>query len=275
MATKEKKVDIYKRFETIRDFIRYIDTNKTTPVFEGHENSKDGGSRFSGTSSLDAATDLILYGDKNLAKKLNDAGLEKERTKIFKTREHRQLVSSVVGAVPNVPAYIAGSPNSMVTYRNKRVKQRVVNVAYNCAVFGGYSADSIVAASVKLLIALMKIEAGGTNVNLYAVNLDTTKHGTVSYSIRVKTAGQKFDVLKMAYPIAHPSMNRRHKFRFTEVTEGVPSSFLHGYGCPEDNDDTIRKHFARHGLKLDRAFNYESLAYMGVEDIIKAILTGE
>ena len=272
---KKQGVNLYRRFDSLTAFQSYLDSNKVTDTFAGHVYSAAKDYDFTRTDSYEQAVSLMLYGDKQLAKMLDDAGLSAARTKIYRERDRRKLVSTVVGAVPNVPAYISGSPNSMIVYRQHKVKQHVVNVAYNCAVSGGTSSRTIIESAVRLLTALMKIEAAGTQVNLYAVNMDSTRDGVNSFSIRIKTAGQKFDLLKMCYPIAHPSMNRRHKFRYTEVTEGVPESFRFGYGCPETDDAKIKKHFDSHGLKLDRAFNCQSLQSMSVERIIEAITTGE
>ena len=271
----KKQVDLYRRFDSLTAFQSYLDNNKVTDTFASYTGSTTKDYDFTHTDNYEQAVSLMLYGDKQLAKMLDDAGLSAARTKIYRIRDRRKLVSTVVGAVPNVPAYISGSPNSMITYRQHKIKQHVVNVAYNCAVYGGTSSRTIIDAAVRLLTALMKIEAAGTQVNLYAVNLDSTDDGTNSFSIRIKTAGQKFDVLKMCYPIAHPSMNRRHKFRYTEVTEGIPASFRFGYGRPETDDGEIKKHFDGHGLKLDRAFNCQSLQYMSVDSIIDAITTGK
>lgn len=263
---------IYKRFENVKSFSEYLERGETQPNFKGEESSQDGTYRFTGTESYEAANDLMLYGDKVLRDKIEKAGVSDVRTNIRRYTTHKTMYSSVVGAIPNVPAYLAGAPNSMIAIKNTKQKQNVVTIGYNSAVRGGVDADDIVEGGAKLISALMILEAKGIKANVYCLDLDTMGKEYVSYAIKIKSSGQKFDTLRMAYFMAHPSMNRRHKFRFTEVTEGVTKSFVGGYGYPENDDERIVNHFEAQKLHLDAAFNHESLRGASVEDIIKKIL---
>ena len=264
---------IYKRFDNVKTFAEYLENGTTQPVFVGYQYSKTKDRDFTGTANFDEAHSLMLYGDKNLQKKIEAAGVSDLRTNIRKYVAKRQVYSSVVGAMPNVPAYLAGAPNSMINVRKQKQNQTVVNVGYNSAVFGGVDAVDIIRGGAKLVAALMILEAKGIKANVYCLDLDTEGSEYVSYSIKIKSSGQKFDTLRMAYFLAHPSMNRRHKFRFEEVTEGISSHFVFGYGRPETNDNTIKKHFhEKCHLDLDAAFNYESLSNMTTDQIINRIL---
>lgn len=265
---------IFKKFDSIKSFNDYLNKGTVQPNFTGAEYSKTkelDGSWYK-TSDYKQATDLLLFGDKELQKKIEAAGVSDVRTNIYKNMTRKQMYSSVVGAAPNVPAYISGAPNSMIAIRQTKVRQKVVNVAYNCAVYGGTSVDSIINSCAKLISALMLIEAKGVRINLYAVDFDTEPGEYVSFAIKIKSAGQHFDTLKMSYPMAHPSMNRRHKFRFTEITEGVSRYFRTGYGHPESDTEKTLKHFSEHGLKLDACFCNETLTGRSVEEIVKSIL---
>lgn len=267
---------IYKRFENVKTFAEYLENGTTQPNFKNYEFSKTKDIDFTSTKDFDEAHGLMLYGDKELQKKIEKAGVSDIRTNIRKFVAKRQVYSSVVGAMPNVPAYLAGAPNSMINVRKQKQKQTVVNVGYNSAVFGGVGAKDIVLGGAKLVAALMILEAKGIKANVFCLDLDIVGKNFVSYSIKIKSSGQKFDTLRMAYFLAHPSMNRRHKFRFTEVTEGVSKGFVCGYGYPETNDKKIVEHFAKNcKLKLDAAFNYKSLSCMTTEQIINRILGEE
>lgn len=264
---------IYKRFDNVKTFAEYLENGTTQPVFKYYECSKTDDSEFAGTNSFEEAHGLMLYGDKNLQKKIEMSGVSDVRTNIRKYVAKRQIYSCVVGAMPNVPAYLAGAPNSMINVRKQKQKQTVVNVGYNSAVFGGVRADDIVRGGAKLVAALMILEARGIKANVFCLDLDTEGKQYVSYSIKIKSSGQKFDTLRMAYFLAHPSMNRRHKFRFQEITEGITKDFTRGYGCPETDDKKIVEHFRNNcKLNLDAAFNHESLSEMTTEQIINRIL---
>lgn len=264
---------IYKRFDNVKTFAEYLENGTTQPVFMGYQYSKTTDRDFTGTANFDEAHGLMLFGDKNLQKKIEAAGVSDLRTNIRKYVAKRHVYSSVVGAMPNVPAYLAGAPNCMINVRKQKQKQTVVNVGYNSAVFGGVRADDIVRGGAKLVAALMILEAKGIKANVYCLDLDTVGSQYVSYSIKIKSSGQKFDTLRMAYFLAHPSMNRRHKFRFQEITESITKDFTRGYGCPETDDKKIVDHFRNNcKLNLDAAFNHASLAYMSTDEIIDRIL---
>lgn len=266
---------IYKRFDNVKTFAEYIDNGKTQKNFEHYTASISGSKYFTGSEDFPSAHKLLLYGDKNLQKKIEAAGVSDVRTNIRKYVVRRELYSSVVGAVPNVPAYLAGAPNSMVNIRMKKQRHTVVNVGYNSAVLAGVNADNIVKCGARLVSALMILEARGIKSNVYCLDLDVLERQYVSYSIKIKSSGQKFDTLRMAYFLAHPSMNRRHKFRFQEITDGVTKDFVScGYGQPETRAQKMIEHFKEQNLNLDAAFCYESLKNMSVEDIINTI-TGD
>ena len=111
MKTKE----IFKRYETIKSFNDYLNAGTLQPAF--HESSKIGSERFTGTASYEEAEQKMMTGDSELQKEIENAGVSQTRIKIQKHVLRRQTYSSVVGAIPNVPAYISGAPNSMIAQR--------------------------------------------------------------------------------------------------------------------------------------------------------------
>ena len=269
---RTKKNDIFKNFSNISELNHYLTTNETTEVFQNNENSKTGSSSWTGTESYDAANDFLLYGCNELRAKIEDAGVKKIRTEIKKYMTRRTIHSSVVGAAPNVPAFISGAPNCMMMYQQKRVKQRVGNVAYNMAISGSEGQDRINDTAAKLIAALMLTEAKGIRVNLYMFILAEKKGNLLGCSLKIKSSGQKFDVLKMAYPLAHSSMLRRHYLRYVEVTENVSPVYLNNYGSPVTNNAENKKYLAEHGLKCDVVTSFYDLRYKSVDDIVKVII---
>lgn len=262
--------DIYKSFNSIRDFEHYLSQGETQKGM--YEESKTGSHSFTHTHTYDEANDLLLYGDHKLRKKVEEQGVAKLKANLNKYVVKRQVFTSVQGFAPHVPNYIAGVPNSMINVRQKHVKQNVVTVFYNCAVSGCTSAEKITEAVTKLCCALIRLEAQGIRVNLYAGTLGSSEGQKVSFSVKVKSSGQPFDTLKMMYPLAHPSFNRRHKFRFVEVTDGVNANdWCYNYGTSETNDRKTAKFLKEHGLNVDAVFNYESASQETIEEMIEVI----
>lgn len=215
----------------------------------------------------------MLSGDSELQKKIEDAGVAQTRIKVQKQVARRQTYSSVVGAVPNVPAYISGAPNSMVSQKYVKVRQKVLNIGYGLTANGSTDKADIIEASAKVISALMQIEATGVRLSLFTL-FNATKNGhNIGYSLKVKDASRKFDTLRMAYPMAHSSFLRRQCFRFEEVTEGVPDCFASGYGAVPSGEAQA-EFFKSNGLKLDACLTFEQVRYLTVADIVKKIQDG-
>lgn len=262
---------IFKRFESIKAFEAYVSSGTVQPYFEGHMASHSGSLSFCGTKDYEDANNRLLYGDNELMKKILEKGVYETAAKLQNYANRRIYSAAVVGCAPHVPNYISGSPNGMIRTHVVRQPSPVVTFGYNTAVSRCVSKEDIIRATAEMVSAIMILEAKGIRVNFYAVDYDYKGDTTVSYAIKIKTAGEYMDLLKMVYPMAHPSMNRRHKFRFTEVTPGVPKSFVHGYGYPGTNENMMKKHFAQHGLKLDRCFCFDTVEGKTAEQIAEMV----
>lgn len=271
MARKKSTMpDVYKSFASLKEFEHYLTVSKKLVGMPNE--SKDGDYTFTNTESYDKANNLMLYGDYNLREKIEKQGVAKLKANLNKYVVRRQVFTSVQGFAPNVPNYIAGVPNSMINVRQKHVKQNVVTVFYNCAVAYYVTADQITEAVTKLCCALIRLEAQGIRVNLYAGTLGDAGGQKAAFAVKIKSSGQPFDTLKMMYPLAHPSFNRRHKFRFIEVTEGIDTKeWCIGYGSSQTDDGKTKTFLKEHGLNVDCAFNYQSVADISQERIINKI----
>jgi len=266
---------LFKRFDNIKQFEAYLENGKTQPAFLGILSSQTISpkkSRDAKTHDFEEADRLLMYGDKKTAREIDDAGVARVRAQIARDMPRRVTFSSVVGFAPNVPAYLTGAPNSMINQKTTIQKQKVLNIAYSCAVSYKVKGSDILNACSRLLSAILKVEASGTRVNLYLCSVSdsdmTQPSQRAGFSIKIKSSGEKLDVLKVAYPMVHPSMNRRHKFRFLEVTEGISSEFADGYGraCgPKD----IKEMLEQNGVACDIALNYYEIASSSIDGIVK------
>lgn len=268
---------LFKRFDNIKQFNTYLKNGKTQKAFAKYESSQTIStkkSRDAKTHDFDEADKLLMFGDVKTARGIEDAGVADVRAKIAREMPRRQTYSSVVGFAPNVPAYLTGCPNSMINQRTTIQRQKVLNIAYSCAVSYKVKGKDILEACSRLLSAILKIEASGTRVNLYLCSVsdnDVLTHNATQragFSIKIKSSGEKLDVLKVAYPMVHPSMNRRHKFRFLEITEGIDANFADGYGRACEPKD-IKEMLERNGVACDIALNYYSIAWSTIDGIVK------
>ena len=116
------------------------------------------------------------------------------------------------------------------------VKQKVITLNKSLDYNGGTSSDKIIEESIKAMQIIKKLEAQGFRCNLNIVLGTSAGWGADArqfiIKVRVKSANEKLNVSKLAFPLVHPSMLRRLFFRFVEVYPNVTKKFVGGYGHP-------------------------------------------
>lgn len=266
-------MNIYKKFESLTAFENYLQTNEVQKYFAAYPKSqvkKDYEDSFFGTKSWNDAEDLMLHGDRESAKRIEDGGIAKERTKIKLSDTRRQLFHDVAGVMPHVPNYIAGVPACMVNVKQVRAKFKVITLVYNISVNGDVNAEDMRDVAIKMLSAIMRIESNGVRVNLYVCDISDTEKQQIGWLLKIKNSGQHLDVIKTAYPLTNPSMLRRHSFRFTEITKGVHKDFASGYGSANRRADELLKAC---DLRDAKVLSYYKMRGQTTEQITKDILS--
>lgn len=238
-------------FDSLNDFCKYmLNTPFNTTFKNEHRSSESVGLssfKFTQTSNFEEAMNLLKNGWDDMANKLTNSlkAIEKEVKPAMKSRS----CLSVTGYQAVVPLYLQGVPNNMVNKKMTPMKQKVVtlnkSINYSC----GVKSETIINESIKTLQIVKKLEAQGyrCNLNVIFVVSESTKglsnknEKTISVKVRIKSANEKLNISKVAFPLVHPSMLRRLFFRFIEVYPETPASFLFGYGYPEKNNAEVRK----------------------------------
>lgn len=263
MKTKE----VFKKYESLKSFNDYLNAGTLQPDFSDYSHTN--GIEFTGTVSYDEAEQRMMRGDSDLQKKIEEAGVAQMRINVQKRMARRQTYSSVVGAIPNVPAYISGAPNSMIAQRTVKTKKKVLTIGYSMTAHAGVDKDEIIEASAKIVSAILSIEATGVRANLYSLFCAKKRSQIIGLSLKVKDASRKIDTLRMSYPLAHSSFLRRQCFRWEEVTENIPSCFGGGsYGAVPQFDE-VSEFFKRNGMKLDKVIMFDRITRMSVDDIVE------
>jgi hypothetical protein len=77
-----------------------------------------------------------------------------------------------------------------------------------------------------------KIEAQGYRVNLDVISPAEEGNEIAICRVRVKSASERLNVSKVAFPMVHPDMLRRMVFRFREVNPEIKNhGWSSGMGC--------------------------------------------
>lgn len=266
--------NVIKTFEDVNAFVHYLDNGTTQDGFR--EDSRTNSKWFTGTESYEEAHRLLLHGDTETAKKIEDGGVRATRNALRNSAPRRQLYTCVVGCAPNVPAFLSGAPNNMIAQKTTMQPRKSLSIIYNCVASGCEQQSSIASASASLLSAILMLENSGIRTELrYGVMArEKTKKKSPQYValfVKVKNAQQHLDVTKAAYPLANPSMLRRHFFRFEEITPGVDDNFSSGYGIPVNDADEIVKLTDAAHLTHAVCISYTEIKYMSATEVLNLI----
>lgn len=229
-VNEEGKTEVVE-YNSLSEFYDYITNTPLNSVFRWSSlSSVKNGYSFTQTHSFDEATSLLKNGWSDMASKLTQK-LKVAEAKVQPMMKARNTMS-VAGYQAIVPLYLNGVPNNMINKKMTPVKQKVVtlnkSINYNC----GVKTSQIVEESIKAMQIVKKLEAQGYRCNLNVILGISEKDKQIIVKVRIKSANEKMNVSKLAFPLVHPSMLRRLLFRFIEVYPTITESFKHGYGHP-------------------------------------------
>lgn len=233
--------DIVLKYDSLNEFGEYLKNAKTQKAFLGESALKTSESGWAGTRTWDDAQNLMMFGDADAAKKIQQGTTNGKPIQSVKPQSKQKTILSYAGYAPCVPAYLSGSPRSMMRTVTIQQKAKVLTVVYNISANGGWSSTALAQASFKMLQALYKLEQkNGIRINLYVCDCSYSKGQHIMPVVKIKDSGQYFNLLKCAYPLVNPAMMRRHGFRWQEVTVGVGTSFSNGYGSAQYDNNVVR-----------------------------------
>lgn len=249
--TYDKTTTYIREFDSLNNFYEYITTTPLNKVFCWSLSSTAGSKKFTGTESFEEAVNLFKNGWDDMAKKLT------KKLKVTQNQtmcsEVQKTVYDIVGFQCSVPRYLQGIPTSMVNKKLVPIKQKVVTLNKDFTYNAMTSTEDIIEASIKTLEVVKRIEAQGVRVNLNVIFGITAGNTREIVKIRIKSANERVNISKLAFPLVHPSMFRRLGFRYIEVAPTITNSYKFGYGKPLDGSQL--KQYCEGEYVLPRLFD--------------------
>ena len=221
---------VYKYFDTLKEMRTFIDETPILPynAKKNYRCSVDGDKDFTGTENMAEANGMMTAG--------YPEGIKELRTIKAKPSRNGQIdiFRSFQGFVPSVGDVVAGNPLNMLNARHSvKASCKVMDVVLGAAFSCEWSTEDIMREAKKAMQAVMTAENNGYRVNLYIcfssayLGAKRVKENTCDILVKIKGSNQKLDLLRVSYPVIHPSFLRRHVFavmeRLVELNEG--------YGC--------------------------------------------
>lgn len=245
--------NVFKKYNSVLEFYNEIKDKETQYGFEEKSKSE---SSSKGTKSWEEACEFLLHGDFENLDKINKAIKSVQKVKGTGESIKPKRVQDIAGFQPCVPAAILGLPRNMYRNQQTRVQNtKVLNVLIASSFSWYVSVDDVVKKAAEYVSEIYNLEKQGYRVNLY-VAIGATSRQKIGLLVKVKDSNQYMNLSKIVYPLVNPSFLRRHYFRWTEVTEGVSTSFADGYGKPVTDKEFYENNF---NIKIDKFYNYQCL----------------
>lgn len=231
-------MEFREEFESIETLLKTLDNRKQNKSMENCYSSKKNSEDFTGTESYEEAIRLFREGDKE---KYNLIQQDLRTSAKIKTSllPKRQVKTGVVGYAPNVPNALMGLPNSMIYTEKVKMKSKVVSILYSNTEHCGTSVEKFVKSGVALLNTINALELSGYRVEVKLVFFNAICcDEKLRAFVKIKNYNEHLDLLKMAFPLANPSMFRRFGFRWLETVPcEISGSWYWAYGSPNSDED--------------------------------------
>lgn len=221
---------LIREFDSIGELVSFLDTTPANGKYDNH--SKTNSHEFTHTRSYKEAMELLLRGWTEAANKMTRALKTLPQPALAK---RQKSVYSVAGHTASVPRYLQGVPTNMIASVPDRRKQPVVVINHSIAYSGWWKAENILNEGIKALQVVQAIEASNRNVKLNIICISEDGNQKRGFKVCIKQPGERLNIAKMAFPLAHPSMLRRMYFKYMEVEPEMPFYFS-GYGRPCNED---------------------------------------
>lgn len=215
--------------QDMRDYIAAMPVGRfyKTSGPSSHQTSRER-TKFTGSASYDEAEALLSYGCPDIAAKLAKAVCKAQKIEL-----KNSFVRQQAGFAPVVASWLCGDPQSMLAVKRQRRQARVIDAYISCSYSCNVSTDAIIKAQSRALSMVRGLEESGLRVNLWSFFAVAGSGREFAYYLRIKKAEEKLNVLKLSYPLCHPSFLRRHFFALLEHTAAADTeSLAANYGRP-------------------------------------------
>lgn len=212
ISPKGKK---YYFFKNVNEIIKLVENNRTNSYASSEGYDPD----FYGTKDMDEALDLAKFGWQEGAKKLNN------EIKMMNSKMEYINKFDVVGRHVSVPRYINGHPQSMIRRVQVEKRDNVVNLIRFASVVGSVNSNEMIKMGVDFVTLVQSLESKGYRCNVDVVFASDGGSGYQLVRVRIKNSNERLNVMKMSFPMCHPSMFRRFIFKLREIEFGTSYGF--------------------------------------------------
>lgn len=271
---------IFEHFKTLENLCESIEKREVNEVYKGASlasiNKSPDESSWYGSKSFEETNDLIRNGYKEPL-----AQLKRELVKLNKQNvsQRKQPILSVTGTAVNVPRAMMGLPKSMYKRENEPIKKKTIHLMYGFSAVGRTKPTDLIQGGTMFLSLVNSLEKQGFRVKIDIMRCTTSSSkSAIGYTCTLKEYNQGLNLLKLCYPLVHPSMLRRTSFRWCETLPNLKDrAYRESYGQTlyirmGQNSDKERAFLKNHNiLKKDVYYCnvYEAIDAENIQELAK------
>jgi hypothetical protein len=276
---KQAKTIVHEHFKTLEKFMVTMQDRPLNAAFKGERDEvssmrdetykkESGRKSWAGTYTYNEAEAVLLKGYKE--------PLEKMKTAILKIGENApnarpRIQNDFIGFAPNVPNAINNIPLNMINRHKVAPKAKTIHLTYSICAAAKTTTNDMIKGGIMFISLVNSLEKQGYRVKIDVI-FSTIENGTAAaVTVTLKDYDQQTNLLKLAFPLVHPSMLRRFCFKWLETTPELrEKGFVYGYGLPLNfafNQDLKRE---RDFLKDNGILKGDNSYYCNVYEAIRA-----
>lgn len=213
---------VKEHFDSIHQLLAVLEERPNNSEMSDRHESTGNGKAFTGTKNWEEAVNLFENGYTEVLDKIKDGILKNFNATRIENRRH--VRTGVVGYVPHVPNAILNLPNSMIYTEQQTQKVKAISIYYaptdNCET----STQTFINSGIAMLSAINSLEKSGIRVNLNIVFFNGSNSMGTEYTfatVKVKDYREHIDILKLCFPVVHPSLFRRFGFKWLETSPDI------------------------------------------------------
>jgi hypothetical protein len=231
------------------------------------------GHSFTGTATYAEAGSLAINGVPDIESKMQ-AMVQDFTEAVGSTVQAFEYRYDVVGDDVDVSRYLSGEPECMFTTElTQREGTRILSIVLNGSAHSGISTEDIMRRGAATLVLIDLLERSGYRVEVtYVMAMRAVKPWNspdrMLLSVVLKRAQDGLDLTRIAYALAHPSMLRRHMFRWSE---SLPLKLVRAFGCGgEDRKYGLPCKLEEGEMPADLTVDKDDISHFGSVESTKA-----
>jgi hypothetical protein len=208
---------------------------------EQHPGQYHAGSAWGGKLDRDQAIRCLREGHVPSVRASDEFLKKVEELAPAPTARH-ELIDDVIGAVPNVPAFLAGQPLNMRRKIKRESENAPVAVVVDLTSSASVKADDLAKRGAAIL-ALVRVLTSRRPVELYAGTGVGTPDGAMWQFYKIETA--PLDLARAAFLLAHPAATRGLQYMLGYKLHNFTGQWPYNAGAMTQHGDKFRKIIAR------------------------------